>query len=131
MPNRKPTSTMRLMRIPAAIALACLTVASCPATASERLACKIGVNRTSAGVEVLALVSAPRPVQGSYRMQVTTIAPYGSSTMNHGGTFTAGPGAPQVVGRFSLAGSGRYVAMLQVTADGQTVDCTERVDGAM
>ena len=114
----------------ALLALACLT-ATPPAMASERLACKIGVNRNGPALELLAVVSAPRPIQGSYRMQVTTIAPYGSSTMNHGGSFTAGPGAPQVIGRFSLAGSGQYTAALQVTADGQTIDCTERIGGAM
>lgn len=131
MPDVVPGARAHLMRTAVAFVIAWLAAVSCPVAASERLGCKIGVNRTGAGLQVLAFVSAPRPIQGSYRMQVTTIAPYGSSTMNHGGTFTAGPGAPQVVGRFSLAGSGRYTAMLQVTADGRTIDCNERIDGAM
>jgi hypothetical protein len=116
----------------AALPIACLALAAtAPVSASERLACKIGINRNGPAMEILALVSAPRPIQGSYRLQVTMQAPYGGSTMNHGGTFMAGPGAPQVVGRFALSGGGRYTATLQVTADGHTIDCTERIDGTM
>ncbi len=108
-----------------------LAAAAMPATASDRLACKIEIVRNPAGLELLALVSAPQPISGQYRLQVTMMAQHGNSTMNHGGTFTAGPGAPQVVGRFSLAGGGQYMAQLQVTADGHTIDCNERIGGAM
>lgn len=129
--SNMPPARTHLLRTAVALVIAWLAAVSCPAAASERLDCKIGVNRTGAGLEVLAFVSAPRLIQGQYRLQVTMHSGHGRSTMNHGGTFTAGPGTPQVVGRFSLAGGGTYTAVLQVTADGRTIDCTERIGGAI
>ncbi len=121
--------------IPLALGLGVMVVAS---QASEHgasakaesgpIRCEIQVKHEGGGVQLEGVVFASDAVKGSYRMQVRKTGGGGSSNINQGGDFRAGPQAPARVGTVTLGGDdGSYSANLKVTWDGGTVECEETV----
>ncbi len=90
--------------------------------------CEILVKPAGAGVQLEGLVFASGKVAGSYRLQVRKTGGGGTSNINQGGDFSAGPDAPARVGTVTLGGDGgSYSAKLKVTWDGGTAECEETV----
>lgn len=97
--------------------------------ANGSLSCGIDVNRSRGRVELRAIVAAPRQASGSYHLRVVKTGD-GSATIDQSGGFAVGPGS-SAVSTVSLGGGGIYTARLAVTADGQTVECSQRVSGSV
>ena len=94
---------------------------------------RCAIETASAGgmLTLEGVVQADVAVSGSYRFRVVGTGGGGSSNVQQGGTFMAGPDAPATLGTVMLGGGGDYDATLEVMADGMTVTCQERVGGAI
>ncbi len=100
-------------------------------SSSGPLRCEIETVKQGAMVSLAGMVHADAPLGGSYRFKVASAGGGGGTNISQGGNFSAGPGAPATLGRVSLGGNSIYDATLEVTADGVTVACEERVGGAL
>ena len=97
----------------------------------EPLRCEIQVNSANGMVTLQGVVHADAPVNGQYQFKVVKAGGGGSSNVQQGGSFAAGPGNDATLGQVMLGGGGVYDANLIVTANGMTVTCEERVGGAI
>lgn len=95
------------------------------------LRCEIETTQQGPMVSLAGLVHADAPLSGSYRFKVDSAGGGGGTNISQGGNFSAGPGAPATLGRVSLGGNSVYEATLEVTADGLTVACEERIGGSL
>jgi hypothetical protein len=95
------------------------------------LRCEIEATLEGPMVSLAALVYADAPLGGSYRFNVESAGGGGGSNISQGGNFSAGPDAPAILGRVNLGGNSIYDATLEVTADGLTVECEERIGGSL
>jgi hypothetical protein len=98
---------------------------------SEPLRCELRVTESGDRVVLEGVVVAKTAVEGSYRMQVSRAGAAGSSDINQGGDFSATPGAPSTLGTVTLDSGGSYSAKLKVTWTGGSIECSERVRGAL
>ena len=98
-------------------------------SSSGPLRCEIETVNQGSMVSLAGLVHADAPLGGSYRFRVASAG--GGTNISQGGNFSAGPGEPAILGRVSLGGNSIYDATLEVTADGMTVECEERIGGAL
>lgn len=99
---------------------------------SQPIRCEIQVKERGAGVTLEGVVFAKTPIHGSYKFRVSKSGSSGSSDIDQSGDFSAGPGAASTLGTVTLGGnSGAYVARLKVNAEGRTIECAERVGGAL
>jgi hypothetical protein len=95
------------------------------------LRCEIEATEQGSMVSLAAVVHSDAPLGGSYRFKVESAGGGGGSNISQGGNFSAGPGAPAMLGRVSLGGNSIYDATLEVTADGLIVECDERIGGSL
>ena len=94
----------------------------------EALSCEVQVTHQGGMIALEGVVHAPQAVQGSYRLRVSSTGRSGNADISQGGDFTAEAGGTVSLGRVTLAGDGTtHEASLQVTANGVTVECRERV----
>lgn len=103
--------------------------ASPNATPASPPSCQIDVSRSGAAVQIKAIVSAKGQKSGSYRLIVGSSGG-NSSRINQSGDYFVDNGST-VVGEVSLGGRGSFNAHLLVSADGQSVECSRRVSGAL
>jgi hypothetical protein len=102
------------------------------ATAGDaNLRCTIETLSRGGAVELSALVSAPRDLNGSYRLRISKDGGGGSADIDQSGEFSVVAGERAVVSSVSLGGDGTYTAKLSVTANGRTVDCSKRTGGSI
>lgn len=100
-------------------------------SSSGPLRCEIETTSQGSMVSLAGLVHADAPLGGSYRFRVASAGGGGGTNISQGGNFSASPGEPAILGRVSLGGNSIYDATLEVTADGMTVECEERIGGAL
>jgi hypothetical protein len=101
-------------------------------TAGGAIRCEIQASSTNGMIALEGVVRADVEVSGSYRFRVKTAGGAGGSNIQQGGDFTAGPGSAVTLGKVMLGGQGAiYDASLEITSDGATVKCAERVGGAI
>ena len=85
--------------------------------------CEIRVSKRGGMTTLEGFVIATAPIQGSYRISVTTSGG-GGSDIDQSGAFEAKPGAPVSLGVVSVGGSpGGYAAGLTVKWDGGSTRC--------
>lgn len=99
---------------------------------SEPVSCEIRAE-TSGGMTTLeGVLRADKAVSGSYRFRVKSSGTSGNSDIDQGGEFTAAPGSRETLGSVMLGSRGaRYDASLAVTVNGKTIECSDRVGGAI
>ena len=69
---------------------------------------------------------------GSYPFKVKNAGGGGSANISQGGDFAIGAGEQATLGQVMLGSNGAvYDARLTVTVDGETIECAERVGGAI
>lgn len=90
--------------------------------------CEIQVTPANGMIALAGVVHADIAVGGSYSFRVSGGGRGGSANISQGGPFAAGPSAAVTLGSV-LVGSagGNYDATLEVTANGATVLCRERI----
>lgn len=124
---RRVMAALALVLIPAG-ALAAM------ATADQSLGpvrCEIRVTPEGDMVSLEALAHADRKVSGSYSFHVESAGRSGGTNIEKGGAFSAAPGKPATLGAITLDAKGAiYNAKLDVTVDGKSIGCAERVGGA-
>jgi hypothetical protein len=95
----------------------------------DRLACEISVDERPGTVALEARVMSPGPADGEYRFRVTKRGG-GGANIDQSGLFHTDRGRRQRVGQITLgADGGRYDARLEITHDGETISCSERIGG--
>ena len=94
--------------------------------ANQPLRCEVTIAALPGQTVISGLVSADRPVQGSYRMGISSRSAGGSARIDQSGDFAAAPGAPAQLGETILGGApSRYRVELEITAGGQRLGCLE------
>ena len=89
--------------------------------------CEIKASTKNRMIMLESVVVADMSVTGTYQFKVKSAGGSGNSNIQQGGNFTAGPDAETVLGKVTLGNNGAtYDVSLKVTADGETIECTER-----
>lgn len=103
------------------------------AAGSNAVDCEIRVTDSGGMVTLEGMVYAKRAVSGSYRLEVFQGGDSGTSVINQGGSFSAGPGDANSLGIVTLGSDGRstYVAKLKVNWNGGSAKCVERAGGSL
>ena len=128
---------MRAFLLKAAPAAAALGLMGCMANAGEAgdndnpLRCEIAATSSGQTIALEGLVEADNAVSGSYLFRVVGSGRGGSSNIQQGGAFAAGPGGAATLGRIMLGASAGavYDATLTVETNGDTIECSERIGG--
>jgi hypothetical protein len=104
------------------------------ATASQSVGpvrCEIRVTPEGGMVSLEALAYADRNVIGTYSFHVESAGRAGGTNIEQGGAFSAAPGRPATLGAVTLDAKGAiYDAKLEVTVDGKSISCADRIGGA-
>jgi hypothetical protein len=96
------------------------------------LRCEIKTGSMNGAIMLQGVIHADVPVSGSYRFKVASAGGAGNTNMSQGGYFTAAPGEAATLGKIMLGNAGAiYDATLEIESDGMTVECEERVGGAI
>jgi hypothetical protein len=97
----------------------------------EPLRCEIQTSTAKGMVALEGVLHTDIAIAGSYRFRVISSGGGGSSNIQQGGEFEAGPDEPATLGTVMLGNSGgTYRAILEVMADGKLVACAEQTGGA-
>lgn len=91
---------------------------------SGAVTCQLRMEGSGSASRLTGIVHAKAPVDGSYRLRVTSSGNGGGSNITQSGEFSATPGVPATLGVVSLGGGGTFQAELQVSWSGGTVRCT-------
>ena len=98
----------------------------------EPVRCEIQESSMNGMIVLAGVVQADVEVSGSYRFRVVSAGGAGGSNIQQGGDFTAGPDSAVTLGNVMLGGRGAtYDATLEIISGGKTVECAERVGGAI
>ena len=128
--NMISTLVMLPMAFAAGVA-AISTAVNAGADASSPVRCEINAKRSGNSTTLDGVVTAKRGIKGSYRLSITKSGGGGQSDIDQSGLFSAAPGAAATVGTVTLGGPGSFVAILTITGDGKTTDCSRQIGGAL
>ncbi|WP_214477336.1 curli-like amyloid fiber formation chaperone CsgH [Mesorhizobium sp. dw_380] len=121
------TAALALVLIPVG-ALATIAIAG---QSVGPVRCEIRVTPDGGMVSLDALAHADRGISGTYSFHVESAGQTGGTNIEQSSAFSAAPGKPATLGTVTLDAKGAdYDAKLEITADGKSVGCTERVGGA-
>lgn len=121
-------------RLMTALALILLPVGALAAMAATDqpeggLRCEIRTTPEAGMVTLEALAHTDKRVSGTYAFHVESVEGTGGSNIDQSGAFDATPARAATLGSVSLGSkAGAYDAMLDVTAGGNTIRCTRRID---
>lgn len=118
----------------AVIGVAGATLSTSNATGSssdDPIYCEINTSETGNMVVLESMIYADSAIQGQFRFKVKSASGSGSTNISQGSMFTAGPGAPAMVGKTMLSRGNVYDASLTVTVAGVSFTCAERVGGSL
>jgi hypothetical protein len=94
--------------------------------------CEIQTTNRNGMIALEGLVHADAAIQGSYSFKVRNAGHSGNSNIRQGGNFSARAGDVVTLSRVTLGGRGAvYDASLEITANGRTYECAERVGGSI
>lgn len=118
-----------LIPLLAALGAAAAAIPVMAHTATEGpLRCEILATPSNGGIALEGLAHTEHPVSGSYEFRVTGGGSGGGANIRQSGDFEAGADETAELGNVMLGGSGSvYDARLEVTANGVTVICEERI----
>jgi len=131
-----PSIAKHPRRVMAALALVLIPAGALAtiATADQSVGpvrCEIRVTPEGGMVSLEALAHADRNVSGTYSFHVESAGRSGGTNVEQGGPFSAAPGKPATLGAVTLEAKGAvFDARLEVTVDGKSIGCAERVGGA-
>ena len=101
-------------------------------SSAEPVRCEILANAANGMIELEGVLHTDAAISGSYTFRVVSSGGAGSSNVQQGGAFSAGPDEAATLGTVMLGNSGgTYKATLEVIANGKTIACTERIGGAI
>ncbi len=94
--------------------------------------CVINAGTSGGMIALEGVVAADVAASGSYAFKVKNAGAGGSANISQGGDFAIGAGEQATLGQVMLGSNGAvYDARLTVTVDGETIECAERVGGAI
>jgi len=94
--------------------------------------CVINSGSSGGMLTLQGLLSADIDVAGSYQFAVRNAGGGGSANISQGGDFALLAGETVTLGQVMLGNNGSiYDARLTVTVDGETLECSERIGGAI
>ncbi|MER8464881.1 curli-like amyloid fiber formation chaperone CsgH [Mesorhizobium sp. M1396] len=104
------------------------------ATADQSLGpvrCEIRATSEGGMISLEALAHADKSVSGTYSFYVESAARTGGTNIKQDGAFSTAPGKPATLSAVTLdAKGGVYDARLELTVDGKSISCAERLGGA-
>lgn len=89
--------------------------------------CEIAAERSGNMVQLSGLMHADHDIDGSYRFAVKSRGAGGNTDISQGSAFHAGPSGPTTLGMVMLSANRTYDVTLDVTANGQSFTCAERI----
>jgi len=99
---------------------------------AEPLRCEIVASPADGMIALEGVLHTDAAISGSYTFRVVSFGGGGSSNIQQGGEFSAGPNAPATLGTVMLGNpGGAYKATLEVIANGKTLACAEQTGGAI
>ncbi|MBL4645794.1 MAG: hypothetical protein COA52_18120 [Hyphomicrobiales bacterium] len=116
------------------IALSAATIgcaSSAFSTKNDAMYCEIKASDMGGMIMLENLVHADTAIQGTYRFKLKSTGGGGSTNISQGSNFTASPGSPATLGRMMLNSGVIYEAKLDVTVNGVSFTCAERIGGAV
>lgn len=125
-----------LSRLPLFATLAALALATTgvvigagqASAASDPVRCEIATSSDHSTLAIEGVVHSDTALSGSYRFNVVSSGPSGSSNISQGGMFQATPNAPVSLGRVMLGSAGAvYDVNLAITANGSSFQCQDRI----
>ncbi|ALN73504.1 curli-like amyloid fiber formation chaperone CsgH [Aureimonas sp. AU20] len=123
--SRRAALALGLALLPAA-AFAGMSGTVAPSGGPVR--CEIRAVPQGGLLSLTALVETDKSVTGRYTLEVEGAGRGGGTQLSQGGPFTAGAGRAATLGSVTLTGKGAlYDVSLDVTVNGRTVSCNERV----
>ncbi len=124
-------------KLAALIALSAATIGCASSAFSTKsdpqapIYCQIKANTMSGMIMLENLVHTDAPIDGSYRFKLQSTDGSNSTNISQGSHFSAAPGSPAVLGRMMLNPGGTYQARLDVTVNGVSFTCAERIGGSL
>jgi hypothetical protein len=98
----------------------------------EPVRCEIQATAANGMIALEGILHTDVALTGSYVFKVKSSGGGGSSNIQQGGYFTADPAHPATLGTVMLGNSGgTYNASLEITSNGKTLACSERIGGAI
>ncbi|WP_306118630.1 MULTISPECIES: curli-like amyloid fiber formation chaperone CsgH [unclassified Roseitalea] len=129
MTNKRLIFAAGLVAAGIAAGAAASSTGTTPIATGEPVRCEILAERSGAMIRLSGLMHADRDVSGEYRFNVQSTGRGGSTDISQGSRFHAGPNGPTTLGMVMLSAGGVYDVELDVTANGETFRCAERVGG--
>ncbi|SDB08508.1 curli-like amyloid fiber formation chaperone CsgH [Bauldia litoralis] len=135
-PRRLTAPVAALVLSAGAIGAAAFAIAGPVESASKGahapVRCVINAGASGGMISLQGLVGADAAIVGSYQFRVKNAGGGGSANISQGGDFALAAGEEAMVGQVMLGQNGAvYDARLTVTVDGETIECAERVGGAI
>ncbi|MEP4430982.1 MAG: curli-like amyloid fiber formation chaperone CsgH [Hyphomicrobiales bacterium] len=93
--------------------------------------CEINTSETGNMVVLESMIYSDSAINGQFRFKVKSASGSGNTNISQGSMFSAGPGAPVMVGKTMLSRGNVYDASLTVTVAGVTFTCAERIGGSL
>ena len=91
--------------------------------------CEIETSSRNGMHLIEGLVDVDEPVAGAYEFKIKTSGRSGSSNTKQGGSFTAAPGEPTILGRVSMGSPGATFDIdLKLKISGQSIECSKRLE---
>lgn len=110
-----------------AAAFAAVGAVNASGAGADRMRCEIVASASRGIVTLEGRAEGIEALSGSYRFEVS-----GTGTqIRQGGPFGAAAGASATLGSVQLGGSSPYRATLEISADGETVQCAEWTGGTL
>ena len=119
--ERRYSIPVALMVASLAAGVAAIGVASATPTGSGKMRCEIATSSTGGIVTLQSSTHALETISGSWRFNVEGAGAH----ISQSGEFNAPAGATSKLGSVQLGGGGPYEARLEISANGQTVQCAE------
>ena len=89
--------------------------------------CEIVAEQAGSMVRLAGVMHADHEISGQYQFDIRGGGSGGNTNIRQGSSFHAGPSGPPTLGMAMLSAGGVYSVSLDVTANGETYRCDERI----
>jgi len=99
--------------------------------ANETASCGVVTSTQDGMLTIQGTILSPKPLSGSYQLSVHSSGGGNSSNINQGGNFSAEANQETALGKVMINASANPEVKLEVTANGEKLDCDEIFAGTV
>jgi len=122
-----PDKRLAALAAPVLLALGIAGANAGGSTQNGPIQCGIEYSSNGGMVTFNGVLVAKTDLSGSYTFRIESSGHGGSTNIRQGGNFSARAGEELQLGQASLSSGGQYGVKFEVTANGQTYDCSGSV----